>query len=93
MTDREFLELLGKRIVELRKNAGISQSELANVAGMEKSNLSVIENGKSNPQILTLVRLASAMGASLKDLADVDFTFNTFLESKAEYTPRKHKKK
>lgn len=93
MTDREFLDMLGKRIVELRKNAGISQSELANIAGMEKSNLSVIENGKSNPQILTLVRLASAMGVSLKDIADIDFTYNTFLESKAEYTPRKHKKK
>lgn len=93
MTDRQFLEMLGKRIIELRKSVGLSQSELANIAGMEKSNLSVIENGKSNPQVLTLVRLASAMGVNLKDIADIDFTYNTFLESKAEYIPRKHKKK
>ena len=93
MTDRQFLQLLGNKIVELRKAKGLSQSELANTAGLEKSNLSVIENGKSNPQILTLVKLAAALEVNLTNIADVDFQYDTFFESREEYKPRKHEKK
>ncbi|MFM7233488.1 MAG: helix-turn-helix domain-containing protein, partial [Flavobacteriales bacterium] len=53
-TDKYYLEELGKNIANKRKDGGMSQSDLAYKIGMEVPNLSVIENGKSNPQVLTL---------------------------------------
>ncbi len=91
--DRNFLDLLGEKIVELRNQKGISQRELAYRIGMETSNLSVIENGKSNPQILTLVKIASSLNVDLKDILDLNFDYSNFLEARSTYIPRKHNKK
>jgi transcriptional regulator with XRE-family HTH domain len=90
-SDREFLEQVGQRIVFLRKQRGMSQQDLAYRIGMEKSNLSVIENGKSNPQVLTLVRIASALGVQARDLFLFEVDTGSFMESPAIYVPRKHK--
>ena len=51
--DKEYLEELGKNIRAKRKKLKMSQADLAYKVGMDVPNLSVIENGKSNPQILT----------------------------------------
>lgn len=57
---------------------------------MEVPNLSVIENGKSNPQLLTLLRIASALDCNLSDLLPSLTRPGLFLEQASEYTPRKH---
>jgi len=90
MSDKHFLKLLGQAIKDARAKQGLSQSAMANDIGMEKSNLSVIENGKSNPQILTVVRICSALEISLDQLIDFDFDYVGFKESREEYIPRKH---
>lgn len=89
-TDGYFLKQLGASIVRHRKNAGISQADLAAKVGMEKSNLSVIENGRSNPQVLTLVRIAAALKMKLEELVDFDFDYAYFMEAPTEYKARKH---
>jgi len=91
-TDEGFLKQLGSRIRELRQLRGLTQQELAYRIGMEKSNLSVIENGKSNPQILTLVRLSSALEASLGEMLQFEFDYMAFMDAPGEYVPRKHGK-
>jgi DNA-binding XRE family transcriptional regulator len=58
---------------------------------MEKSNLSVIENGKNNPQVLTLVRIASALGVQTRDIFVFEVDSGSFMEAPPAYTPRKHK--
>jgi transcriptional regulator with XRE-family HTH domain len=89
-TDSAFLQALGKRIRELRMEKGWSQQELAYRIGMEKSNLSVIENGKSNPQILTLARIAGILEVQPQELLAFEVELPTFLEGQNEYKPRKH---
>ena len=89
-TDEELLKLVGQRIRFLRKEKGMSLQDLAYQIGMEKSNLSVIENGKSNPQLLTYARIASALGTNLTLLLLIDFDFVAFNEAPAQYVPRKH---
>ena len=89
-SDSDFLILLGNRIKLLRKEKAVSQRELAYKIGMEKSNLSVIENGKSNPQILTLLKIAAALEVKPNALFDFDFNIDQFLENPETYTPRKH---
>ena len=73
-----------------RQHMGISQAELAARVGMEKSNLSVIENGRSNPQVLTLVRIAGALNTDLSDLLRFEFDYSAFMEAPSEYKARKH---
>lgn len=48
-----------------RAKTGMSQSELASLSGIDQSDISKIERGASNPSILTLNRLAVAMGMEL----------------------------
>ena len=64
--------------------------ERAFTPGMEVSNLSVIENGKSNPQLLTYAKIAAALNITLQELFDFDFDFQAFSEGPGEYAPRKH---
>lgn len=89
-TDGYFLKQLGASIVHCRQRMGISQAELAARVGMEKSNLSVIENGRSNPQLLTLVKIAGALNTDLSDLLRFDFDYEAFMEAPSEYKARKH---
>lgn len=91
-SDEEYLFLLGAAIAERRRSQAWTQSDLAYRIGMEVPNLSVIENGKSNPQILTLARIASALECELHELIPNIKSFSKFIDSPARYTPRKHKK-
>jgi transcriptional regulator with XRE-family HTH domain len=91
-TDSEFLLAMGMRIRELRMEKGWSQQELAYRIGMEKSNLSVIETGKSNPQLLTLAKIATALEIQPYHLIHFQVDTAQFMEGQGEYSPRKHKK-
>ena len=91
-TDSAFLQAIGKRIRELRMVKGWSQQELAYRVGMEKSNLSVIETGKSNPQLLTICKIACALGVQPLEVFQFEVDPVQFMEGQGEYTPRKHKK-
>jgi transcriptional regulator with XRE-family HTH domain len=90
-TDEELLKLVGQRIRCLRKEKGMSLQDLAYRIGMDKSNLSVIENGKSNPQLLTYARIASVLGTTLSHILSIEFDFSEFNEAPVKYVPRKHK--
>jgi transcriptional regulator with XRE-family HTH domain len=83
---------MGMRIRELRMEKGWSQQELAYRIGMEKSNLSVIETGKSNPQLLTLAKIATALEIQPYHLIHFPVDTAQFMEGQGEYSPRKHKK-
>ena len=89
-TDEILLRLVGSKIREYRKGKNLSLQDLAYSIGMEKSNLSVIENGRSNPQLLTYAKIASALGVTLKDLLDISFDFHLYHQKPALYEPRKH---
>ncbi len=62
------LEIIGKNIVRLRKEHGLTQEDLCGLAQIDRSYLSEIENGKMNVTIKSLVTIADALKCSLKDL-------------------------
>jgi transcriptional regulator with XRE-family HTH domain len=72
MDNSKFLTALGIRIKELRTKQNISQQELAGVCDFEKANMSRIENGGTNPTILTLLKISAALKINLSDLLDHD---------------------
>lgn len=90
-TDKDFLVLLGKSIIANRKKLGLSQAALANLIGMDKQNLYVIEKGNSNPQLLTLLKICCGLKISLHELFDFKFNYEQFLLSKQKHIPRKQK--
>lgn len=93
-TDEELLKLIGKRIREIRNQQKMSQKDVAFRIGMETSNFSVIETGKSNPQVLTYARIAAALGVDLREFLQFEppFNYKAFGEQPAIYSPRKHSK-
>jgi len=80
MSSRKML--LGARIKELRKRAGLSQDQLAEKVGIESKYLSRIEVGKRYPALETLDNIADALQVGTKEL----FDFDHFQEGAA--TPR-----
>ncbi len=59
---------LGQRIQETRRARGWTQEDLAHHAGLDFSYVNQLENGKRNPSLSTLHKIAAALGVLLKDL-------------------------
>lgn len=62
------LRLIGSNIQRIRKQKKMKQYELADVIGMKKSALSVIEAGLHYPSCRTLEKLTKALGVTPNDL-------------------------
>jgi len=58
-------EILAHKFKELRKKKHLTQSQLAEKLGMEKGQISKIENGKFNLTLTTINRIATALGAKV----------------------------
>jgi len=64
------MEVLGTRVREQRKHAGLSQMEVAKQTGIIQGDLSLLERGKKRALWAdTLLRLAETLGCSLDYLA------------------------
>ena len=61
--DDEFL--LVRTLTEARKEAGMTQQQLAEKSGVHQVNISRIEKGTGNPSVETLQKLAKGMGKKL----------------------------
>lgn len=59
--------LVGKRVRELRNNIGISQEELADLAGLDRTYITSVECGKRNISIVNIEKLTNALQVSLKE--------------------------
>jgi transcriptional regulator with XRE-family HTH domain len=70
MDKSKFLTALGIRIKKLRIEQNLSQQELAGICDFEKANMSRIENGGTNPTVLTLLKISDALKIGLAELLD-----------------------
>lgn len=68
--NRDIGRLLGTRIHDLRKAAGLSQVQLASLMGKSVETISNFERGKTIPSVLTLTDLSDRLGIELKDCFD-----------------------
>jgi len=81
MTEVQFLKKIGERIRQVREEKGITQDNLGIAMSMDrprtvkeydKSNVSRLESGKTNPRIFTLYRVSVALGVPLSELMKID---------------------
>lgn len=58
----------GENLKQIRKLKGISRSDLAKSSGISYVQLSKYEEGKSNPNLDSIVKMSKALAVSPKDL-------------------------
>jgi transcriptional regulator with XRE-family HTH domain len=59
---------LGRRLSQLREKRGLSQTQLADMAGIGRAHLSQIENGAVAARIDTLYAIAQVLEMRLEEL-------------------------
>lgn len=72
MQEGEKLKILGQRIRMLREKKGFSQQQLASMCDFEKSNMSRLEAGRTNPTFLTLDKISLALSVKISELVDIE---------------------
>ncbi len=58
----EYLLLFGKRVRELRKAKKLSQLQLADKVGVDRSYIGLLERGERNPSLEVIADIAKALG-------------------------------
>jgi transcriptional regulator with XRE-family HTH domain len=69
----ELGKLVGPKIAIRREELGLSQEELADLAGLHRTSISPLELGKHAPQLTNLYRIAGVLRVSPFDLLADDF--------------------
>lgn len=78
--------MIGKNIYELRRNRGLSLSELSERSGISKSYLSNIERDiHKNPSIQILEKISDVLNVDLMNLLVPGFTSENFIPDKELY--------
>lgn len=78
---------IGSKIREARLQAGLKQKELAQKIGVSESRISQYEKGSQNPRIGTLMKLADALGVSLKSLCGDQWEEINYEDRTLHYSP------
>ncbi|ERI64375.1 DNA-binding helix-turn-helix protein [Capnocytophaga sp. oral taxon 863 str. F0517] len=70
MEKLEIFKQVGRNIQQIRIGKGLSQVDLVGriEGNIDTTNISRIEQGRTNPTLLTLYRIAQALEVSLSDL-------------------------
>ena len=58
----------GKKLREARLKKKLSQGDVARILVVHRSYISGLERGRRNPSLLTVQKIAKALGVSAKDL-------------------------
>jgi transcriptional regulator with XRE-family HTH domain len=64
-------EIFGKILQEERKAKKISQEKLAKLTGLDRTFISLIENGKRNPTFTTIIKICSALEIEPSELFSI----------------------
>ena len=71
-TEEKYLADLGARIKQLREEKSFDQKAFAFYCDIGRTQLYMIENGKTNPRILTLMKIAKGLGISITNLLELN---------------------
>ncbi len=63
-----FLDGQSKRIIELRRNAHMTQENLAERADIDRVALANIETGRRRPTVTTIYKITEALGIKVEEL-------------------------
>lgn len=64
----EISSKLGQNLKRIRTKKGMSQGDISRALDVHRAYVSGIENGKRNPTLATIQKLADALGVSVSEL-------------------------
>jgi HTH-type transcriptional regulator/antitoxin HipB len=73
------MDLIGKAIKQTRKERKLTQEELGKLIGVQKAQISKLENNAGNVTLETLIKIFTALKAKVKfqiELSDLNIIFN-----------------
>ena len=68
-----MLNFIGERLIDLRKNSGITQEQLAAYLNVDQSYISKCEKSERQPSTDILERLSSLFGCPIKFFVDSEY--------------------
>lgn len=71
-TRKEILSSFGKRLQSLRTDMELSQEKLAQIAGFDRTYISLLERGIRNPSLVNIFKLAKALNMTPDKLLKFD---------------------
>ena len=71
MKKEQLQKKIGERIIKLRTQKGLSQSDLARACNKDRQAIEKIENGRVNPTLYTLLEISEALQIPLSDLVNL----------------------
>ena len=83
------LQYIIEKIKSTRISKGISQMELSLRSNLSQSFIANIEKGKKQPSVLTLIRIADALGVCPQDFFSVPFDSDDASKEKTKEKIRK----
>ncbi len=86
----EEKDILAKNLIKYRKNAGISQLELAKKLNYSNKNISKWEKGETMPNAFVLQKIANIYGVKIEDLLSEN---DKVVEEKVDEKPKKNYRK
>lgn len=66
-----LLHALGQAIRQVREDRGLSQERLAELAGLHRTYVSSVEQGRRNLSIENIHKIAGALGVSMTELVQL----------------------
>lgn len=70
MTEAEWLDIFSKNLIEIMRDVGITQRELADETGLSEASISCYIRKIKMPGVRALVNIAYALDCSLNELMD-----------------------
>lgn len=68
MAEQAGTKTLGEVLRRERRRAKLTQETLAHAAGVDRTYVSMLENGKASPTLETLFRLCTALGVAAAEV-------------------------
>lgn len=66
--EAKYFQILGARIEDLREKKGFDKKSFAFFCEIGRTQLYMIANGKTNPRLLTLMKIAEGLKISIDEL-------------------------
>jgi transcriptional regulator with XRE-family HTH domain len=72
--------MFGKNIKKIRGVKGLSQQSFADLFGLKRGTLAAYEEGRSNPRLETVIKIASHFNIEMDELLKTELTVNRLLQ-------------
>lgn len=68
----DFYRRLGDNLRQVRKRAGLSQDQVANLVGLKRTSLTNMESGRQHPPLHVLCEIVAKLNVTVGDVLPID---------------------